>query len=89
MRELAAGRDCAPTEARICASFDHWLREPLKACMEIGLQHVGAGTGLQLPAVQDTWKRFLLSPVGTDWIRPWSLFVLIQYLEANDLKLST
>ncbi|MBY0552790.1 MAG: asparagine synthase C-terminal domain-containing protein [Candidatus Obscuribacterales bacterium] len=67
--------------------FEHWLRGPLKDRMESGLQHANADMGLQLQTVQDTWKRFLTNPVGTDWIGPWSLFVLIQYLETHDLHL--
>lgn len=67
--------------------FEHWLRGPLKSRMETGLQKVNTDSGLQLNTIQDTWKRFLLNPAGTDWIRPWSLFVLIQYLETHDLHL--
>lgn len=67
--------------------FEHWLRGPLKVRMESALELVTQETGLQTKSIQDTWKRFLLSPAGTDWVRPWSLFVLVNYLEKHKLRL--
>lgn len=60
--------------------FDVWLRGPLAS--EVGAVLAGGTAGLLEPdAVQRVWRGFQHRQV--DWTRPWSLYVLNQWVKRN------
>ncbi len=67
--------------------FERWLRLALAEKMECALAQASSLSALNLSAFRDIWRRFLFNSAGTDWIRPWSLFVLLHYIEWNELTL--
>jgi len=64
--------------------FDHWLRDELRAEVENTIGRVAQGplgSILDFPAVRKIWQDFMRGT--TSWSRPWSLYVLQRWCEAN------
>ena len=66
--------------------LEHWMRDELRAQVEGGLArlpHGPLGDVLRSSAVQKVWQDFLAGK--TSWSRPWSLYVLEQWCERQQL----
>jgi asparagine synthase (glutamine-hydrolysing) len=61
--------------------FEHWLRGEMRPVVEEALTGNAAGHVLKTEAAREVWTRFLAGE--TSWSRPWSLFVLKRWCEAN------
>jgi asparagine synthase (glutamine-hydrolysing) len=61
--------------------FDRWMRSTLRPTIEETLanRQLAEAVGLSLPALHQTWRRFLEGTVR--WSQPWSLFVLMRWCE--------
>ena len=70
--------------------FEKWmtqeLRPEISSILDDGQQLAVAGIA-QLPAL-DLWKRFLRKPKATGWSRPWSIYVLAKWCQANDVEMT-
>ncbi len=68
--------------------FSSWLTGPLRDRVTETLQGMVRDTDLlDGGAVLSSWERFLAHPDSVGWSRPWALFVLAHYLEAQKLSL--
>jgi asparagine synthase (glutamine-hydrolysing) len=63
--------------------FEHWLKADLRPEIErTFLDHGGPTAGILDPkAMEEVWRDFLAG--RTSWSRPWSLYVLRRWCEAN------
>jgi asparagine synthase (glutamine-hydrolysing) len=64
--------------------FDSWLTGALRQDVEQRLSELPAL--FEPRAVQSLWARFLEAPARVGWSRPWSLFVLANYLDLNRIS---
>ena len=65
--------------------FESWMKARLRT--EISTVLIDSDRlnriGLDSHAVANVWNRFLKSPAAVGWSRPWSLYVLAKWCEAN------
>ncbi len=69
--------------------FEHWFKDELRGELESGLQHIADGplAGLfKAQAITQIWNDFQQG--ATSWSRPWSLYVLQQWCELNEVARS-
>jgi asparagine synthase (glutamine-hydrolysing) len=66
--------------------FEHWLKEELRAEVELVLRRISSGplaTLLDPLAVEKVWRDFLQG--RTSWSRPWSLYILQCWCELHSM----
>jgi asparagine synthase (glutamine-hydrolysing) len=68
--------------------FEKWMQARLKGDISrVLLDHDRlADLGLETESVGKVWQRFLKSPRYVGWSRPWSLYVLAKWCEANRMS---
>ena len=66
--------------------FDRWMREPLRAFCEQGLEAVAAHPGFRGEAVWEVWRKFLAGNRRLPWSRPWLLVALGHWLERESVR---
>jgi len=73
----------AQTKRTFTLPWENWLRGPLRARVESTLANCDQTLGdiIDKKAVQNVWKGFLAG--HTSWSRPWSLFVLSEWVRRN------
>ena len=66
--------------------FSYWMQTRLKSEIEDGLDTLIKHCALFDQSTMKTfWERFLKNPESIGWSRPWSLYVLGQYIHNNGL----
>lgn len=73
----------AQTKRTFTLPWESWLRGPLRGRVESGLAncHQVLGDIIDKKAVRNVWQDFLAG--RTSWSRPWSLFVLGEWVRRN------
>ncbi len=73
----------AQTKRTFTLPWENWLRGPLRARVEATLANCDQTLGdiIDKKAAQNVWKGFLAG--RTSWSRPWSLFVLTEWVRRN------
>jgi asparagine synthase (glutamine-hydrolysing) len=67
--------------------FEHWLRDEIRNEVEAGIVRIGVGPlagALDAQSAQDVWSGFLAGK--TNWVRPWTLYVLQRWCELNSVE---
>jgi asparagine synthase (glutamine-hydrolysing) len=69
--------------------FEKWMRAGLHDQISQTLGDGGrlSKLGLDAESVRRVWKRFGRSPASVGWSRPWSLYVLAQWCELNQVAI--
>jgi asparagine synthase (glutamine-hydrolysing) len=67
--------------------FRKWMASALKDNIEAVLGAAGAvrSAGIQTAAASQVWSKFQTAPERERWSRPWSLYVLQKWCEANEV----
>jgi asparagine synthase (glutamine-hydrolysing) len=67
--------------------FRKWMASALKENIDAVLDGAGAiaGTGIHVGAANKIWSKFQTAPESERWSRPWSLYVLQKWCEANEV----
>lgn len=62
-----------------------WMRGPLAPRVEAGLRDLAPPLAehLHRAAAADTWRPFIHGRAGSGWLRPWSLFVLNEWVRRH------
>lgn len=65
--------------------FEYWMRSRLRPEISSVFDDSArvAKAGLQQGTVVDVWKKFLQKPKEIGWSRPWSIYVLAKWCQAN------
>jgi len=81
--DLLPKKIVSQTKRTFTLPWENWLRGPLHARVETTLANCDQTLGniIDKRAVQDVWKGFLAR--RTSWSRPWSLFVLTEWVRRN------
>jgi asparagine synthase (glutamine-hydrolysing) len=68
--------------------FERWLLSSLRAETDSTLAGPRAldRIGFAPEIVRSIWRRFIDSPRGESWTRPWSLYVLDRWCELNEIR---
>lgn len=71
------------TKRTFTLPWEHWLRGPLRDRVESGLTNCDQTLGdiIDKKEVRTVWQSFLAG--RTSWSRPWSLFVLNEWVRRN------
>lgn len=71
------------TKRTFTLPWEHWLRGPLRGRIESGLTNCDQTLGdiIDRKEVRSVWQNFLAG--RTSWSRPWSLFVLNEWVRRN------
>jgi asparagine synthase (glutamine-hydrolysing) len=69
--------------------FERWMQGRLKTQISSVFADDAqlSEVGLLADGVRDVWRRFLRAPRAVGWSRPWSLFVLAQWSQINQVTL--
>jgi len=70
--------------------FVKWMTSELRTEVSavLGNKSGLAQAGINHAPVQTVWQRFLQRPEAVGWSRPWSLYVLTKWCEANNVKVA-
>lgn len=68
--------------------MDVWMRGPLRELIEQTILEPSAckSVGLNPVGVSGLWRRFLNPRGGVYWTRPWAIYALLRWAEANNAK---
>ncbi len=68
--------------------FEKWLQQALRSEVDAVFADDArlSAAGMNAEAAREIWERFLQKPGAVGWSRPWSIYVLARWCEANGVS---